>query len=119
MVPVADYVYVGSALAQKGAPSLARRLLRHASRADVARPQPLRQEMLALFLQIGLGPNPLYPPTGKKLRWHVDFLLEEQATELTAVYVIRSPRRLEESVSRWLLNLSEVSLVRMIRVGHI
>lgn len=108
-VPQGDYLYVGSALAQKGATSLARRLLRHASRSDGQNAQLIRQKMLALFPQIGLGPTPLYPPTGKKLRWHVDFLLNEQAAALTAVYFIRSPQRLEEPLSRWLLDLPEVA----------
>ncbi|MAT95727.1 MAG: hypothetical protein CL608_01060 [Anaerolineaceae bacterium] len=108
-VPQGDYFYVGSALAQKGATSLARRLLRHASRSDVKSPHPIRQKMLDLFPKIGLGPNPLQPPAGKKLRWHVDFLLEKEVATLTAVYLIRSPQRWEESLARWLLNLPEVA----------
>ena len=110
-MPHGDYFYVGSALAQKGATSLARRLLRHASRSDGQSPQPIRQRMLDLFSKIGLGPNPLHPPTGKKLHWHVDFLLDEQATELTAVYLIRSPQRFEEHAARWLMDLPEVSAI--------
>lgn len=109
VVPQGDYLYIGSALAPKGATSLAWRLLRHASRSDGQRPQPIRQNMLNLFPKINLGSHSLRPPAGKKLRWHVDFLLEEVATELSAVYLIRSPQRLEASMSRWLLNLSEVS----------
>ncbi len=107
-VPQGDYLYVGSALAQKGATSLARRLLRHASRSDAHSPQPVRQKMLALFPEISLGPTPLHPPAGKKLRWHVDFLLDEPATELTAVYFIRSPQRLEALLAHWLMTLSTV-----------
>jgi Uri superfamily endonuclease len=110
-VPQGDYLYVGSALAHKGATSLARRLLRHASRSDGQSPQPIRQKMLDLFPKMGLGPTPLHPPTGKKLRWHVDFLLDKSAAELTAVYLIRSPQRLEESLSRRLITLSEVALL--------
>ncbi len=53
LVPPGDYLYVGSALGQKGSASLARRLLRHASRGDAHRPHPVRQEMLTLFPQIG------------------------------------------------------------------
>ena len=92
-VPSGDYLYVGSALGQKGSSSLARRLLRHASRSDVANPQPIRQQMLALFPQIGLGPVPLRPPGGKKLRWHVDFLLDEAAVELRMIYFVRVEKR--------------------------
>ncbi len=108
-VPQGNYFYVGSALAQKGATSLARRLLRHASRSDGQKPHPIRQQMLGLFPQIGLGPTPLHPPADKKLRWHVDFLLDEPAVMLTAVSLIRAPYRFEEPLSRWLLDLPEVT----------
>ena len=124
-VPPGDYLYVGSALGQKGSGSLARRLLRHASRSDVANPQPIRQQMLALFPQIGLGPTPLRPPTGKKLRWHVDFLLDEAAVELRAIYFVRAEKRntelngggtelrgeraLETAVARYLLTLPPIT----------
>ena len=110
-VPSGEYLYVGSALAQKGATSLARRLLRHASRSDVQNPHPIRQELLAQFMQMGLGPARLQPPTGKKLYWHADFLLDEPTVDLTAVYLIRSPQRLEEPIARWLMNLPQVSLI--------
>ena len=127
-VPPGEYLYVGSALGQSGSGSLARRLLRHASRSDVANPQPIRQQMLTLFPQIGLGPTLLHPPTGKKLRWHVDFLLEETVVEMTAVYMIRlkkrntelhredqkpvdknRPRQLEAAVARYLLTLPQIA----------
>lgn len=108
-IPPGDYLYVGSALGQKGSSSLARRLLRHASRRDSHTPQPIRQKMVRLFAQIGLGPTPLQPPAAKKLRWHVDFLLEELGVALTAVYFLRSAQRLEERLARWLLTLPELS----------
>jgi Uri superfamily endonuclease len=91
-------------------------------------PQPIRQKMLALFPKIGLGPTLLHPPSGKKLRWHVDFLLDEPGVALTAVYFIREnlpegssqkwvpdtnlreggARILETAVARWLLSFPEV-----------
>ncbi|WP_420642743.1 GIY-YIG nuclease family protein [Candidatus Leptofilum sp.] len=129
-VPIGVYLYVGSAMAQKGATSLARRLLRHASRSDSQNPHPIRRQILAVFPKIGLGPTPLYPPTGKKLRWHVDFLLDEVAMDLTAVYIIRAEKRnkeegrekkpaqsvarfnnryLETAVAHYLLTLSEIT----------
>jgi len=117
-VPRGNYLYVGSALAQKGATSLAQRLLRHASRSDAREAQPIRQKMLDLFPRIGLGANSLYPPIGKRLHWHVDFLLDEPVVELTAVYLIRTvqenlredgKRRGEKTIARWLLTLPEVS----------
>ncbi|MBK8901823.1 MAG: DUF123 domain-containing protein [Anaerolineaceae bacterium] len=113
-LPVAagEYVYVGSALAAKGSTSLARRLLRHASRSDNANPHSLRQEMGQLFPEIGLGPGPLLSPVRKTLRWHVDFLLEESAVNLTTVYLIRTTGlgvSLETAVAHYLLSWPEVS----------
>jgi len=113
-LPVAagDYLYVGSALAAKGSTSLARRLLRHASRNDVAAPHLLRQKMVQLFPQIGLGPTSLLPPAHKTLRWHVDFLLEETAVTLTTVYLIRTNKlgaALETAVARFLLALPDIA----------
>lgn len=92
-IPTGEYLYVGSALAQKGAASLPRRLLRHASRADSQNPHPVRQAMLSLFPKIGLGPPLLLPPISKKLRWHVDYLLDEPIVALTAVFIIRARKR--------------------------
>ena len=109
LVPEGDYLYVGSALAQKGAASLARRLLRHASRSDTLHPHAIRQDMVVLFPKLSLGPMPLHPPSSKKLRWHVDFLLEEAAAALTAVYFLRSSVRWEERLAHWLLQFAEVS----------
>lgn len=113
-LPVAagDYLYVGSALATQGSTSLARRLLRHASRNNVVAPHLLRQKMLQLFPQIGLGPTPLLPPAHKTLRWHVDFLLEETAVSLTTVYLIRHNKlgaALETAVARFLLTLPNIA----------
>lgn len=113
-LPVAagEYIYVGSALAAKGATSLARRLLRHASRCDPAKPHALRQEMVQQFSQIGLGPTPLLPSSRKTLRWHIDFLLEETAVTLTAVYLIRHTElgvTLETAVAHFLLTLPTIA----------
>lgn len=111
-VAAGAYVYVGSALAAKGSTSLARRLLRHASRGDSANPHALRQKMGQLWPQIGLGPAPLLPPARKTLRWHIDFLLEERAVDLTAVYMIRETDaglKRETAVAHFLLTLPNVS----------
>lgn len=111
-LPVApgDYLYVGSALAASGSTSLARRLLRHASRCDPANPHALRARMLQTFSQIGLGPTPLRPPAGKKLRWHVDYLLEQTAVTLKSVYFIRQTAAgLETAVAQFLLTLPQVT----------
>lgn len=41
-LPTSDYVYVGSALSEKGATSLARRLIRHATRSGDKPPHAIR-----------------------------------------------------------------------------
>lgn len=113
-LPIApgDYLYVGSALAARGSTSLARRLLRHASRTDPAAPHALRARMLQVFPEIGLGPTPLRPPAGKKLCWHVDYLLEETAVSLQSVYFMRqftAGLGLETAVAHFLLTLPLVA----------
>ncbi len=98
-VPRGALVYVGSALAEKGAASLARRLLRHATRSGGKPPHHLRAEMTTVFSAAGLGGGNLIPKNGKKLRWHIDFLLDESAAEIDRVLIIRSPKRLESTVA--------------------
>ncbi|NKQ37777.1 MAG: GIY-YIG nuclease family protein [Chloroflexi bacterium] len=97
-LPCGAYLYVGSAMGQKGAASLARRLLRHATRA-AGPPHPIREEMVRWFTAVNLGQN-LQPPAQKRLHWHVDYLLEETAVTLTHVLVIRSSKRLETTLAR-------------------
>lgn len=97
-LPRGAYLYVGSAMGQQGSSSLARRLLRHATRA-AGPPQPIREEMIKWFTAVNLAQN-LQPPTQKRLHWHVDYLLEETAVTLSHVLVIRSRTRLETAVAR-------------------
>jgi Uri superfamily endonuclease len=76
--------------------TLARRLLRHASRTSNKPPQPIRAQLLDLF-------QPIQPPQQKTLRWHVDFLLDELAAELVQMIVIQSSQRLEGTLGQMLL----------------
>jgi Uri superfamily endonuclease len=73
-VPAGEYLYVGSALADRGATSLARRLVRHATRSGQRGSHPIRDQMLDRFAAIGLGRGGLRPRRGKKLFWHVDYI---------------------------------------------
>lgn len=93
-VPAGEAVYVGSARR-----ALAPRLLRHASRAN-GWPHPIRAAMLAEFAAAGLGGLRL--PAEKRLRWHVDYLLEETAVTLTHALIIRAAEPLEKSLAHWL-----------------
>ncbi len=92
--PAGEYLYVGSARGLRGSATLARRLLRHATRAQGA-PHSLRPALQAFFGQ--------EPPAAKSLRWHVDYLLEVPQADLQAVFLLRRPLPLEGALSRFLL----------------
>lgn len=97
-VPAGDYLYVGSAMAQKGASSLAKRLIRHATRTGDRNPHMIRERMFDEFPQQGLSDGHLQALKGKTLRWNVDHLLDVPIAELVRVYVVRSPLGLEPAI---------------------
>ena len=99
-LPAGDYLYVGSALSEKGATSLARRLVRHATRSADKPPHAIREKMIHQFAEYGLGNGNLLPRQGKTLHWNVDFLLDLQSTELINILVIRFPERLENRIAK-------------------
>ena len=101
-LPAGEYAYVGSALAEKGATTLARRLVRHATRSGDQGPHRIRETMLHRFAECGLGNGNLLPQRGKTLHWNVDFLLELEAAELVGVSAIRSRKRLEGRLAKQL-----------------
>ena len=101
-LPAGDYTYVGSALSEKGATSLARRLVRHATRSSGKLPHAIREAMVKQFHDSGLGPPDPLPKNGKKLFWNIDFLLDLQSTEIVNVIAIRSPKRLEHTIAKLL-----------------
>ncbi len=105
-IPAGEYVYVGSAMRGMG-----RRLVRHASRTDSSNPHPIRAEMLARFTEIGLLPGQERPFPPKRLHWHVDYLLEMDAVTLTHVIILRSQKRLETAVARYLLQQPETFII--------
>lgn len=86
-VPAGVYVYVGSAMGSEQA--LGRRVVRHATRRGKRRPHDIRDEMIGVF-----GSEAL-PKGEKRLRWHIDFLLDRYAVDLTHVVAVRAERRLE------------------------
>ena len=99
-LPAGDYVYVGSALSEKGSTSLARRLIRHATRSNQKLPHPIREKMVNRFIECGLGPRDLLPKHGKTLHWNIDFLLDLQSAELVNIFAIRSIERLENRIAK-------------------
>ena len=101
-LPAGEYAYVGSALAEKGATTLARRLVRHATRSGDQHPHPIRETMLRRFAEWGLGDGNLLPRRGKTLHWNVDFLLDLPSAELVGISAIRSRKRLEDRLAKQL-----------------
>ena len=99
-LPIGDYVYIGSALSEKGATSLARRLIRHATRSGDKLPHPIRQKMTDQFAECGLGSGNLLPKQGKTLHWNVDFLLDLPSAEIVNIFAIRSTERLENRLAK-------------------
>lgn len=99
-LPAGDYVYIGSALSEKGATSLARRLIRHATRSNHKPPHAIREKMINQFTECGLGPRDLHPKHGKTLHWNVDFLLDLPSAELVNIFAIRSTERLENRLAK-------------------
>ena len=99
-LPIGDYVYIGSALSEKGATSLARRLIRHATRSGDKPPHTIQKKMINRFIECGLGPRDLLPKHGKTLHWNIDFLLDLQSAEIINIFAIRSTERLENRLAK-------------------
>ena len=103
-LPAGVYTYVGSALSEKGATSLARRLVRHATRSGEKPPHVIRDDMLNRFQEIGLGPKNPLPKNRKKLFWNIDHLLDLDIVDIMNVIAIRSTERLESNIAEYLEN---------------
>lgn len=102
LLPAGDYTYVGSALSEQGSTSLARRLVRHATRSGNKPPHAIREYMIKEFNKFQLGPpNPL-PKSGKNLFWNIDYLLDLETSEIINIIAIRSTERLENTISEFL-----------------
>lgn len=99
-VPTGDILYVGSAMGRRGSSTLARRLLRHATRTPPLPPHPIRDELLARLRAAGMGGQALAPPASKRVHWHVDYLLDRPGVTLTHVLIVRSPRPLEATLAQ-------------------
>jgi Uri superfamily endonuclease len=109
--PAGDYVYVGSALAERGATALASRLLRHATRSGGLPPHLIRQKMGCTFAAVGLGEPDRKSPAEKRCFWHIDYLLDHPAVELTQLYIVRTELRLEPVVAQMLLHDEHTEIV--------
>lgn len=105
------YTYVGSALSEKGSTSLARRLVRHATRTSPKPHHKIRDDMLLHFQVCGLGPPDPLPKNGKKLYWNIDYLLDLEVAEIINVIAIRSTQRLESTIGKYLENRKDTQII--------
>lgn len=110
-VPAGIYLYIGSAAGPRGSGALAHRLVRHAARAYGSPPQAIMDPLLAAFRDRRLGPASLQRPSGKKLYWHVDYLLESLAVAIRHILVLRSGLRLEDELASRLARDPEVGVL--------
>ncbi len=102
-LPAGEYLYLGSARAQRGSASLARRALRHTVRAEGGKAQAIQTALVAALRQAGLAPEGMAPPGRKTLAWHVDFLLERPEAGLTRMVLVRSRTLSEAALGRGLM----------------
>ncbi len=111
-LPEGDYLYIGSALGKNmgGAP-LARRLIRHASRSGGKVPHAIREAMVMLFREENDSENRIIAASDKKLRWHIDYLLDHNEAEIDHVVIIRNPLRVEHMLAELLEPLPETALI--------
>jgi Uri superfamily endonuclease len=101
-VPLAagDYLYVGSAQGTTGASTLPRRLLRHATRSGDYPPHSLRGDLLDAFQSVNMLPAGAQPPRRKRLRWHVDYLLDAPNAHLLGVIMLPATVCSEAALAR-------------------
>lgn len=95
------YLYIGSALGQRGATSLAGRLLRHATRSDSRPPHAIRIPLTMQLQEAGLlAHNKIITPPSKRCFWHIDYLVDQLAAEITQIIALRTSQRLEAQLAR-------------------
>jgi Uri superfamily endonuclease len=98
-LPAGEYVYVGSAMGGQGSTTLARRILRHATRSGARPPHAVRLHWQRALVKAGLLP-PGAHPSPKRLRWHIDYLLDEPLVELSGVLLLGAAASLESALAK-------------------
>ena len=94
LVPAGDLLYIGSAFSDQRPTLLARRLLRHAQRTGARPAHPLAVQLAAHF---GVPRS----AAAKRLRWHIDYLLDAPEVTLAQVVILRTRRREEHAVATY------------------
>jgi Uri superfamily endonuclease len=101
-VAAGEYIYLGSALVRGNTPRLGQRLARHATRTAGRPPHAIRPTLLAYFTTQGLETGQLPPKKGKKLFWHIDYLLDCPEAEITHILMVYTPIPIERGLARFL-----------------
>ncbi len=111
-LPEGDYLYTGSALGNgvSGSP-LARRVLRHTTRSNSQPNHQIRESLFTCLFESHLTEERYITPSTKKLRWHIDYLLELPEAEISHIVLIRSPLRIEQKLAELLEQLKETSVI--------
>ncbi|MDH5645715.1 MAG: DUF123 domain-containing protein [Candidatus Heimdallarchaeota archaeon] len=104
-----EYIYIGSALSNKGATSLGNRLQRHTLRSS-HQPHQINNELTSFFDELHI--NYTKNPSPKKLRWNIDYLLELVESEINKILFIRSSTRYESIWSNYIENLTYISVLQ-------
>ncbi len=101
VVEPGNYLYIGSAQSRHTGYALPRRVLRHLTRTGDLPPHGLRDALLAYLRRQGWPAA--HATDGKTLRWHIDYLLDLPAAEVTQVALVRDGRTGERELLAWLV----------------
>ncbi|MEI8033200.1 MAG: DUF123 domain-containing protein [Chlorobiaceae bacterium] len=111
-IPEGSYLYIGSALgSRQNSSPLSGRVLRHATRSGGGTPHKIREALLRLLKSEGMARETTAAPSSKKVRWHIDYLLDLPQAEISHILLIRSPIRLEGQLSALLESSDGTSLL--------
>lgn len=102
-IPPGDYLYIGSALGQRGATTLAGRLLRHTTRSGSLPPHAIQSVLRARLQERALlMPARIGLPHSKRPFWHIDYLVDRLEVEITHLVILHTTNRLESLVAHTL-----------------
>jgi Uri superfamily endonuclease len=99
-IPVGDYLYIGSALGQRGAATLAGRLLRHTTRRGNRPPHAIQPLLRTQLQERGLiATAHTQTPQPKRLFWHIDYLVDRMEAEISQIFILHTNQRLESNIA--------------------
>ena len=101
------YLYIGSAKGKQGASSLGYRLMRHATRSGKKLPHRIRKQLHVLLQNAEVV---VKVPSGKRLHWHIDHLLDMPDAEIQGVVAVRDPAIDEKLLAEKLIEFPETSI---------